>query len=318
MVDVCLRTALEEQEELISGRPAAERCSVAPELLTDLGIDAGTIAALTVEDADINSTEADPWPRLQIRVTYQTRYALYTVVQAREKDDADVIRMGQRGRNRLGGIEDIPADVTIDTQVVDVLPASAFTEHVAGIDEGTALVVIAPHGGRIEPYTDVQAEHVVWQLAVKGKRSQSWVCKGYRLGADADATFARWHITSNDISRASFPLLNLIMSPPFTFAHAVSFHGFTPKEDQEDILIGGNASATLKDSIRTKIKFAVADDFSVGIESEGDDRGGNQPSNLVNRLAGGNGIQVEQRYEARVCCWREIARAVTRAYDEVL
>ncbi len=213
----------------------------------------------------------------------------------------------------------------------DPAPNHEFTEHMIRRGEGTALVIIAPHGAGIEPYTDLQAEHVVWQLAHKGQAAQCWACKGYLLGSDPDATFDRWHITSTDISRPSFPLLDAVMSSPF--ARAVSFHGFTPRCTPEgwqpDILIGGGAAGTgpgtMKKWIRDEIEDTVAGfGFSVDLET-GDELGGGRPHNIVNRLApmpandpsqAGNGVQIEQSYAARACCWREIARAVTRVCAE--
>src|ERR671919_698579 len=57
------------------------------------------------------------------------------------------------------------------------------------------LIVIAPHDGDIEEYTDEQAEHVGKQLS--SKYVSVWVCKGFKEHGGA---FDRWHITSTDIS----------------------------------------------------------------------------------------------------------------------
>ena len=72
----------------------------------------------------------------------------------------------------------------------------------------------------------------------------------------AAAPFDRWHITSTDIHEASFPHLNSVISRGFT--HAVAFHGFNDPEVRADILIGGAASASLKQEIKTAIKGAIA------------------------------------------------------------
>ena len=61
------------------------------------------------------------------------------------------------------------------------------------------LVVLAPHGGDIEPHTDDQAE-----LVAAATGCSSWRCKGWRPGGGAHE---RWHITSTDIDPGSFPLL---------------------------------------------------------------------------------------------------------------
>jgi len=38
------------------------------------------------------------------------------------------------------------------------------------------LIVLAPHGGNIEPWTDVEAEYVANQF---GDRASLWLCKGF-------------------------------------------------------------------------------------------------------------------------------------------
>jgi hypothetical protein len=62
------------------------------------------------------------------------------------------------------------------------------------------MVVIAPHGGMIERYTDCQAERVAVELS----GISCWRCNGWKPDNGA---FDRWRITSTDIHEASFPLL---------------------------------------------------------------------------------------------------------------
>jgi hypothetical protein len=42
------------------------------------------------------------------------------------------------------------------------------------------LIVIAPHGGNIEKYTDEQAEHVGQKLS--SEYVFEWICKGFKKG----------------------------------------------------------------------------------------------------------------------------------------
>jgi len=156
------------------------------------------------------------------------------------------------------------------------------------------MVVIAPHGGMIERYTDCQAERVAVELS----GISCWRCKGWKPDNGA---FDRWHITSTDIHEASFPLLNSIVNRGF--AHAVAFHGFS----EDDILIGGGAS----DSFKTELKEAIDDALNsessackvtIRIARPEDNPNGDSPENIVDRLASGNGIQIEQlwRFERAV------------------
>lgn len=67
------------------------------------------------------------------------------------------------------------------------------------VDDGeqSDLVACAAHGSWIEYRTDDQAAHVADALGVT-----EWSCMGYNNGGGA---YDRWHITSTDIDRRSFP-----------------------------------------------------------------------------------------------------------------
>ncbi|NJO43237.1 MAG: hypothetical protein HC865_22260 [Cyanobacteria bacterium RU_5_0] len=168
----------------------------------------------------------------------------------------------------------------------------------------TGLVVIAPHGGAIELNTDKQAEHVAKRLAAKGV--SCWRCKGWRQGGGA---LERWHITSTDIHEASFPLLNTIINRHFTYA--VAFHGF----QENRILIGGGADDALKEEIQLAIQEAIANSIPVEIADASSNYNGDSCKNIVNRLANGNGIQIEQSLEARQTDWQPIADAIASVYN---
>jgi Poly-gamma-glutamate hydrolase len=113
------------------------------------------------------------------------------------------------------------------------------------------LIVIAPHGGDIERHTDEQAEQVASRLAAKAV--SCWRCKGWKDGGGA---LVRWHITWTDLSAASFPRLDLVISGGF--AHAVAFHGFQDPQVDTDVLVGGCAPEELKQEIAAEIDRATA------------------------------------------------------------
>jgi phage replication-related protein YjqB (UPF0714/DUF867 family) len=252
----------------------------------------------------------------QIRVKRSNNeYALYTVSETRQETPDTIIRMAQKGRERLTPSgESIPDefDAVVESQVPHPTYTdwcaeahSEFVERLTDNGTHTGLVVIAPHGGAIEPHTDEQAEHVQQQLAAQGV--SCWRCKGWKQGGGA---FERWHITSTDIHEASFPLLNTIINRQFTYA--VAFHGF--KEDM--ILIGGGADDGLKQEIRTAIENAIAgNDITVEIAEPSSNYNGDNPKNIVNRLANnGNGIQIEQSLEVRQNYGQQIAEAIASVY----
>jgi len=245
----------------------------------------------------------------------ENEYALYTVSETRQETPDTIVRMAREGRARLTpDASEIPDEFAaiVDSQVPhptctddQAETNSEFVERLTDNGTHTGLVAIAPHGGEIEEGTDQQVEHVASQLAAKGV--SCWRCKGFKRGGGA---FERWHITSPDIHEASFPLLNTIIKRHFTYA--VAFHGF----EQQEILIGGGADEALKCEIKSAIQKAIAGSgIEVNIATAADNFNGDNPNNIVNRLANGNGIQIEQSKAARDTYWQQIAHAVASVYN---
>ncbi|HEY7228145.1 MAG TPA: poly-gamma-glutamate hydrolase family protein [Nitrososphaeraceae archaeon] len=175
------------------------------------------------------------------------------------------------------------------------------------------LVVLAPHGGNIEPWTDVEAEYVANQF---GDRASLWSCKGFSSrkpnGESNEDASERWHITSTQISEKSFPKLNTIIGDNPTFDYSIAFHGWT----EDSICVGGNPhnpDADLKCDIRGAIMKALEQanpDIKVHVSPCPDGNfNGDSPENIVNRL-GTNSIQIEQCKIARTKYHDAIAKAV--------
>jgi phage replication-related protein YjqB (UPF0714/DUF867 family) len=283
---VQVRPAPSTSDDLKNSR---EHCWVAADVLRAVGIDVGQQVRIKRNDDD---------------------YAVYTVTNAPNEDGDNVVRMGLSGRRRLGTSEQFEAE--LDSQVVhptmSIDEAEAIGEFVERLhDDGhhTGLIAIAPHGGDIEVRTERQARRVASELA--DMAVSSWLCKGFHPGSAEKA----WHITSVDIHPTSFPLLHSVFTRGF--GAAVAFHGFA----QEEILVGGRASAALKTKIKSAIETAVAGaGIPVRIAKPTDEFGGDDRHNIVNRLTVDerNGIQIEQSLTARTGHWREIADAVASVY----
>jgi phage replication-related protein YjqB (UPF0714/DUF867 family) len=293
--DAAVRKALPDQQDLQRRR---EHCSVDAARLATIGRAVGH----------------------QVRVRLGSgAFGLYTVSEVHPEDPDTTVRMGRRGRERLGTGEEL--DGVVDSvgphPNLTVDQARACGELVERLrDDGRQreLIVIAPHGGDIERHTDEQAEHVASRLAAKAV--SSWRCKGWKDGGGA---FVRWHITSTEISAASFPRLDLVISRGF--AHAVAFHGFEDADVGTDVLVGGRAPDELKQAIAAEIDRATAGSgLRVRIAGPEDNFGGDDERNVVNRLTakGGSGIQIEQSPAARSRRWEEIANAVAAVYDAVV
>jgi phage replication-related protein YjqB (UPF0714/DUF867 family) len=290
--DAAIRKALPDQRDLQDRR---EHCSVDAARLARIGRAVGH----------------------QVRVRLSSDvFGLYTVSEVHPEDPDTTVRMGRRGRERLGtrdefdGVVDSVGphpNLTID----QARACSELVERLRDNGRQRELIVIAPHGGDIERHTDEQAEQVAARLAAKAV--SSWRCKGWKDGGGA---FLRWHITSTDISAASFPRLDLVISRGFT--HAVAFHGFEDSEVDTDVLVGGCAPDELKLEIAAEIDRALAGSgLRVRIAGPEDNFGGDDERNVVNRLAaaGGSGIQIEQSPAARSRRWEKIADAVAAVYE---
>jgi len=242
-----------------------------------------------------------------------TALALYTVVDVHDQEP-DIVFLDKNEddlRKRLELEHSNVADFTgkVNAQVTDVGLTDAeaeysneFIENLADNGHNRGLIVIAPHGGNIEKYTDEQAEHVGQKLS--SEYVSQWICKGFKKGGGA---FDRWHITSIDISEDSFPKLKTVMRRHFEYA--VAFHGWR----HESICIGGTIPDDVKDQIRTAIVDVVSDPrIEVNTDYEHkcpEDFNGNSKVNIVNRLSA-NGLQIEQCEKARKYHGIDIADAV--------
>ena len=243
-------------------------------------------------------------------------FALYTVGEVRNEVLNKRVRMGPEARERLG-INSIAASAVLDTRVVaanlsdeEAKAQGEFVERL--VDDGVSdgFVVIAPHGGSIEPGTDQQAELVQAMLAAKG--ASSWICKGYKPGGGA---YTRWHITSTDLSPNSFPGLDQIADRGFTYA--VTFHG----QKANFVLVGGGAPKELRELIRDAIADAIeGSGIDVEVAEPGDSNAGFSAENIVNWMTadGLGGVQIEQCMEARKEYGLDIAAAVAGVFEDLL
>lgn len=255
----------------------------------------------------------------QVRIVHPTTglKALYTVSELRQESPDRRVRMCLDGRKRLSDAGGTFNSGSCDSSCLrsDLTDAEAenqgeFVERLSETSgDHTGLVACAPHGGMIENYTDEQAERVLSQLQAASKPCSAWRCKGWRSGGGASLA---WHITSTDISPASFPCLNQIKDRGF--AYAVSFHGY----GEDTIAVGGAATLALKSEVAVAVEAVVGGDYEVEVVTSGP-YAGVDPKNLVNWLAAtGGGVQIEQPSGARTAYWQQIADAVAAVFASKL
>ena len=260
----------------------------------------------------------------QIRIEFDTPNegsisAIYTVTVF-HNGDAKLVVLGDKIKNLLPHCElsDNKCKGKVKAQIIlkgidndeQAKTSGELIEHLYHESQNHNLIVIAPHGGEIEEYTDKQAEYVWSQFS--SDRASLWTCKGFGRKHHADA-LERWHITSTEISEKSFPQLNSISG--LKFEYSIAFHGWR----HDSICVGGSAGNDLigvvKESIQNALK-AQGSDIKVNDPNcpEGcpDGFNGDNDKNIVNRL-GTKGIQIEQCKKARECYHKVIAKAVVDA-----
>jgi phage replication-related protein YjqB (UPF0714/DUF867 family) len=260
--------------------------------------------------------------RIEIPTANRTALALYTVTDVHDAEP-DVVYVGYtnlekpwerlelEGANVLSG--KVNAQVTAEGLTdAEAEARSEFIENVTDNGDNRKLIVIAPHGGNIEKYTDEQAEHVAQKLS--SKYVSTWICKGFKKGGGA---YKRWHITSTDINEESFPKLKTIIARG-KFEYSVAFHGWTNHNNNNNnnnsICIGGSMEwKGLKREIKEKIVDAVrGSGIAVNTDYERTcprNFNGNHKRNIVKRL-GIKSLQIEQSEEARKCYGIDIADVV--------
>lgn len=241
--------------------------------------------------------------------------ALFTVDELRDADNPATARIGLEGRHRLGtsALFDAIVSTAVTASGLSDAQAQAQGELVERlVDDGhnDGLVVLAVHGGAIEPYTDLQAEQLTAAMAPYG--ASSWICKGWRPGASA---FEAWHIRSSDLSPYSFAGLGTLSKRKF--AYAVSFHGMA---GNAGVLIGGGGPSDIKQQIADAIRAVIDTSIPVSVAKPSDIFDGDDEANIVNWLtAGGSGgFQIEQDYRARKDHGSAIASAIAKVLATLL
>ncbi len=246
----------------------------------------------------------------QVRLSHpEYGSALYTVDELREDDNPDYVRMSLSARLRIGCSEGFVARIsnrlTVDMSDAEAEANSEFVERVVDPGANRRLVVLAPHGGGVEPQTDEQAERLADKLRVS-----SWICKGWSAGGGA---FDRWHIRSTDLHPRSFPGLAGVARRRFDYA--VAFHGM----DVGGVLIGGGGPRWLKHELAEAIRAVVDARVEVGVASPDDVYDGDSPDNIVNWMTerGTGGIQIEQSRDVRLDHADAIVDAIASVFARI-
>eukprot|EP00741_Cyanophora_paradoxa_P015753 tig00020904_g15208.t1 len=127
-----------------------------------------------------------------------------------------------------------------------------MTEGVLGNLATARVLVLAPHGGDVEPGTERQAEELVRLLG--GDVAAAWVCRGYNRQGSA---MGRHHVTSTELSEASFPGLARVAAAAAArrFEFAVSLHGM--REAGLTVRVGGGGAERLRRDVAEALRGAL-------------------------------------------------------------
>jgi len=174
------------------------------------------------------------------------------------------------------------------------------------------VLSFAPHGGKIQKYTDKQAFLLARHLA----GCPAWAFCGYANDGAYDEHHERSsHIEIRDDRHRHLSKLN-----EADFRTAVSFHGFNPDSDV-DVYLGGNMDHSDRDRVKDHVVARTDDDVQVEVTQRGDGLhriyGGIRSENIVNRLAE-KVLQLEQTMGARRQHREDICRGVADAFEEIL
>lgn len=273
-----------------------ETCTMDPQLRSTLGLAVGDQFLLTVQ----SNSKA---------------YGLVTVHSDYEDgSDNNDVRVRLSGRQRFNESDSFdgwaeawtPVHGQTDSWLSSNNELGEFLEETSASQ--TDLVILAPHGGAIEGYTDELAQEFYDEMTVTySKDASAWYCIGYQgeLGA-----FDAWHITSTDLSENSFPYLDDIAGR--TYDYAVSFHGYSGG----DVLVGGGCSTAHKEDVKDALDL-ISWSYTVTVVGVGDDYSGTDPDNIVNRYSS-CGVQLELPYSARRDYWQDIAGALADFYETLI
>jgi phage replication-related protein YjqB (UPF0714/DUF867 family) len=269
-----------------------ENCTIDDELRDNLGLVVGQQFLLTVK------SDSDKYGLVTIHSDYE------------DGSDNNDIRMRLSSRQRFGETDSFDAYATVwepvhgetDSWLRTNDEMGEFKEETSSTQED--IIIMAPHGGIIENYTDHLADRLYDGLTVTNSKDASlWYCIGYQSHIGA---FDAWHITSTDISEENFPYLDDLSGRSYDYA--VTVHGYSGS----DVLVGGGASTAFKEDVKDALD-SISWSYTVTVVGTGDAYGGVHVDNIVNRYSS-TGVQLEIPYSARRDHWEDIADALVDFY----
>jgi len=311
-------------ERAAAGAPiVAQMDSVALQVADEPAQDVPTnqYRVLQANDEVLDTLEREPGD--QVRVTRDMDAAVYTITDTMDAE-GEIVQASREGKCRLAFYEgngfederrwgplrgdetcdlaeeefDVEISPTVPAEDLDAEAADEEDELIETFEQGdTELAVLAPSGGRMQPFTDDQALYMLEQFP----EITAWMLQGY----GDDTSFYRWHVPSAEISYASYPGLAELAEE--TYEYAVSFNGII----DDTIYVGGGADEDLRQDIADAIDEELPHDGSP-VELGQNQYEASSEATLVNRITddGASGIWIGQPIADRRNSWDIIVDAV--------
>lgn len=171
-----------------------------------------------------------------------------------------------------------------------------FTEFLYNTEN--SIILLAPHGGQVEPNTDTEAM-IIGQY-IEG--ASIWGTRGIVDGGYDDA-YNRWHTSSKTDPLHAFPLYQQLQQ--HNYQCSISFHVMS----EDGIIIGGRAPKAVRESLQKVLeKYFPTEDIRLGVK--GGPRAGMNPHNFVNNLSSSNPIHIEQSTDIAMNHPKKFSRAI--------
>jgi len=175
----------------------------------------------------------------------------------------------------------------------------AETQYYENLNQ-TQLILLAPHGGQVEPNTEQIIQLINQKVALP---TGLWYTTGIVNGS-LNKAFKKWHTTNKTHSVTDFSLYNTFLES--TYDLAISFHVMS----KEGIIIGGRSDNSVKQSLQTHLQN-VYNSQQVIFGTPQSTLSGLNPTNFVNTIPSTQSIHIElSRRISMENPWK-IAEAVT-------
>lgn len=161
------------------------------------------------------------------------------------------------------------------------------------------ILLLAPHGGQVEPNTDTQA-----LLIQKYSTTPSvWGTRGITNG-DYNVAYNRWHTTESTHPLTVFPLYQNLLNSHYTAA--LSFHVMS----EEGVIIGGQAPEEVRESLQKQLQ-QVFPSKNIRLGVKGEPRAGMKDNNFVNSINADYAIHIEESKDIAMNHPTRFARAIS-------